>query len=285
MHDIAIIIPVYKVLSEDRFHQFKNLLQKITLNFQSDDSFLEKIIVVNDYPLDKIEEPVRELFKKNGLIDKLLILTNDTNRGQAYSRNRAVEYTKAEYLHFIDQDDFINPVFYENMLQSGKDFVLSNILLILEDGSREYRYLKKRLIRKFKNSDSIRQLRILLFSNISFSPGQYIIRRHVFEEIGKFPDLENKGADDYGLFFNMVIKGNIGFEFKPQAIFYYRIHPIQSKNNLDMTYSLKEFFKGVVVSRKPFFFRLVALFKTSGILEIFNTVLMRSLYFKSTPKF
>ena len=92
-----------------------------------------------------------------------------------------------------------------------------------------------------KKVNSLRYLLPLMLSNIRVSPGSFSITRSLFKKINGFPDLKNKGSDDYGLLIRSM-RNLATVEYSNTATFIYKIHANQSRNELDLVKSLKEFY-------------------------------------------
>lgn len=67
-------------------------------------------------------------------------------------------------------------------------------------------------------------------SNIAVSPGQYILSKSLFENVGGFADLQNKGTDDWGIFYSLNIQHpDTIITFRSEAVLHieYTIHKIE----------------------------------------------------------
>jgi glycosyltransferase involved in cell wall biosynthesis len=101
---ISVIIPVYN--GEKYIAQcLNNILSQTWKNLD--------IIVVNDGSMDKSGEIAGKYPVK--------IIRFETNRGPAAARNAGIDAASGKYLHFMDVDDEINPVFYEKMLAAAEE--------------------------------------------------------------------------------------------------------------------------------------------------------------------
>lgn len=61
-----------------------------------------ELLIVDDCSTDKTRDIV-EVYKKKD--ERICLYENNTNRGAAYSRNRAVRHAKGEFIAFLDSDD------------------------------------------------------------------------------------------------------------------------------------------------------------------------------------
>ncbi len=77
-----------------------------------------EIIVVDDASEDDTLYVVKELKLQN---DCIKVICNDKNKGQGYSRNRALDLATGEYIVFLDSDDFLEPVTFEIAVKKIKE--------------------------------------------------------------------------------------------------------------------------------------------------------------------
>ncbi|MCL2597313.1 MAG: glycosyltransferase family 2 protein [Paludibacter sp.] len=103
---ISVIIPIYN--SENFLRQTMNCVCCQTYKNL-------EIICVLDCPTDNSAEIVALIAKTDERI-KTIVLPK--NIGHANARNIGVKNASGEYIHFMDSDDFINPNFYEKMLEA-----------------------------------------------------------------------------------------------------------------------------------------------------------------------
>ena len=91
---VSVIIPYFQ---KRRYIDFaiKSVLEQSYLNY-------EIIIIYDD--VDKAD--LNYLNQKYSHIDKIKILENEKNLGAGASRNKGIEYSKGEYIAFLDADDY-----------------------------------------------------------------------------------------------------------------------------------------------------------------------------------
>lgn len=100
-YKLAIIVPVYN--GEEFIEQCLNSLlgQKTTYTYQ--------IILVNDGSTDGTAKVIEPYVR-----DKKILYVNQKNKGHSGARNTALELVNAEYITFVDADDYVS----ENLVQS-----------------------------------------------------------------------------------------------------------------------------------------------------------------------
>ncbi len=78
-----------------------------------------EIICVNDCSTDNSAEILKELQKK---FPQITIVSNEENHGVAYTRNKAAEYARGEYLWFVDSDDMLIDGTVKQMYRIAKEY-------------------------------------------------------------------------------------------------------------------------------------------------------------------
>ncbi len=120
---ISIIVPVYngeKVL--------KRCIDSILL--QSYSNF--EVIIINDGSRDKSINIINEYKEKD---NRVKVIDNE-NRGVSESRNIGIEYSRGEYIQFVDCDDYIERDMIKDILESiensNADLVMTGIIIDIE---------------------------------------------------------------------------------------------------------------------------------------------------------
>ena len=120
MKKVSVIVPVYNT---------SNYLEKCITSLLNQTLQDIEIIMVNDGSLDNSREIIEEFQKK----DNRILLFNKENGGQASARNLGLSKATGEYVAFLDSDDYISPVMYEQLYNKAKsmdyDIVLCNYYL------------------------------------------------------------------------------------------------------------------------------------------------------------
>lgn len=228
---LSVVIPCYNIIKNDAF--LNELLKNISVQKESL-FYIEEIILINDSPQFDLEGYIKE----ENRTEKLKIITNSVNSGQAFSRNAGLQIAKGEYIHFIDQDDLIDDDFYSR-ISSIENIIITNCYLFNElKTCKHTKFSKDLFLVLFRK---IKHLRFfLIFDNIVLSPGQVLFKREVVFKNGGFPILQSYGSDDYGLMFNLA-HTELNYTFSKKSNFRHRLHEVQGKKFLNMSESKKEF--------------------------------------------
>lgn len=98
---------------EDYIHECLDSIVNQTLGVDN-----IEVIIVNDCSTDKSVEIAYEYAKQ---YKSIKILNRSENGGTANSRNDGLQYATAEYITFVDSDDFISLNTYETALKKIKE--------------------------------------------------------------------------------------------------------------------------------------------------------------------
>ncbi len=131
---VSIIIPAYN--NEPYISECINsVLNQTYENYE--------IIIVDDASEDDTLYIAKELALQN---DCIRVVNNDENKGQGYSRNRALEIAAGEYIMFLDSDDFLEPVALEvavnKIIKDKSDFVVFD-WKYYKTANKTYSYVNK----------------------------------------------------------------------------------------------------------------------------------------------
>lgn len=139
---ISVIVPVYNV---------EKYLEKCLTSLVNQTLKDVEIIIVNDGSTDNSQEII-EKFKKDNINIKSFF---QKNKGQAAARNFGLLHSSAEYVTYVDGDDYIELDMLENLYQkikeSDDDIFVSDI--IKEDGEKKYIFKNYWQIKEDKNKN------------------------------------------------------------------------------------------------------------------------------------
>ena len=103
---VSIIIPVYNNEAQlDR--SIKSVLSQTYSNFE--------LIIVNDGSRDTSGQ----ICDKYANSDPRVIVIHKNNGGVSSARNAALDVAKGDYIVFVDSDDYVSPMYVENMVKAN----------------------------------------------------------------------------------------------------------------------------------------------------------------------
>lgn len=128
---VSIIIPVFNVESYI-YECLESLKNQTYQNFE--------LIIVDDGSRDNSLNIIKSFMKINK--DMSIYLIVDENHGVAHARNQALKHAKGDFIMFIDPDDYVSPVFVEDLLKgiesSKADIAICDFVKVFEaDNNRE----------------------------------------------------------------------------------------------------------------------------------------------------
>lgn len=123
---ISVIIPCYNA------ERYLDVCLESLLNQTIGLSHLE-IILINDASTDKTLEKMCEY--EALYPEQIMVINYETNRRQGYARNLGLEYSTAEYVTFLDVDDYVAPNMMERMYnkirEGNYDYVICNYYRVI----------------------------------------------------------------------------------------------------------------------------------------------------------
>ena len=93
-----------------------------------------EIIAVDDNSTDNSLKVLKEYESKYP--EKIIVLHNEKNYGQSFSRNLGISMAKGEYIGFLDSDDYVNFEMYKSMYEGAKEndlVVVTGTLFVKDD--------------------------------------------------------------------------------------------------------------------------------------------------------
>lgn len=268
MKSLSCIIPVYGLNIGDNIVYFDALIHSLSeASLVMGNSF--ELVIVNDDKDGTPKQRIVDVCSKYGLDNKVVYLENDCNKGQAYSRNAGVLSSTGDYLHFMDQDDYISRYFYDEFVKLAGDvdiFISKPFFCICNKIKPAF---TKSLLLAYKKANYLDQLWFLLISNVAYSPGQVILSRKSYDSTGGFPVLKNRGADDFGLYYNLIFNTNkFPMHYLENSEFYYRIHSRQNSKLSSTNKSVYEFLNKKKI--KNLRQKVISLLKTNSWMGLVN---------------
>lgn len=186
MKTVSIIVPIY----HGKKH-IPDIIKQIELCVARTGKDVElELILSNDYPEDSIES-----IYNSDIID-IVIINSDRNRGIQGARIEGLNYSSAEYIVFLDQDDRIYPDYFASQLKKigNADAVVCKAV---NEGKPGYDV-------DLKLENIITKEYMLTYGDPIISTGPVLMRRNAIPNIWKENILNTSGADDYFLWLCMI---------------------------------------------------------------------------------
>ena len=199
-NQVDIIIPVYN--SQEFINKTINSVFRQTYKKW-------KIIIIDDASTDntiKLLEKIRKKYKERR---KIVILKNNINSGQAFSRNRGLKYSKSKFVTFLDSDDFWD----KNKLKKQINFMLK---YNYDFTYCDYKSIKNNKIKIIKTPNFFNYKNFT--KNTSIATSAMIIKKKILKNI-LFPDL--RLCEDY-YFKCLILKSKDAYKC-PGVYSFYRL--------------------------------------------------------------
>ncbi|WP_175623292.1 glycosyltransferase family 2 protein [Chryseobacterium schmidteae] len=190
---ISVCIPVYNFDVRELVYDLKKEIETNSIDAE--------IILIDDGSDENFKQINNEL---NHQVNQFILL--EKNIGRSRIRNLFLDYSKTEYLLFLDCD---GKIISSNFLKNYVDFLDENSNAAVVYGGRkvsEKTSSEKYILRwKFaveRENLSLERRKIKPY--LSFQTNNFLIKKNIFESIGFNPDLRKYGYED--LVFSMDLK-------------------------------------------------------------------------------
>lgn len=207
MKMISVIIPLFKGKK-----YVKKLLDNLDQCYQKkelNNNYELEVIFVNDDPQEqKIDT---EVLGDYGF--QVFLINNERNYGIHYSRLKGLKAAKGNYIHFLDQDDYVDEMYYISQLPylTEHDVVICN-----------GKYRKDRVIiydKKIENRITDAEEYFSVLGGI-VSPGQALIKKECIPNAWKENVLTGNYCDDAFLWMLLKNEG-IKFVVNKEILYYH----------------------------------------------------------------
>lgn len=186
-----------------------------------------EVIVVDDESKDKTVEIVTNISKK----DPRVKLFTQKNHGNCYTRNRGIELASGEYIAFIDNDDYLEPIMYEtliSMIESDHSDVAAGLFIkeykVLKE-DKYYNYsaedVKKAEKHVYDNTKDLIEHIIYIDNKLQGYMWNKVYKREVLKDL-RF-DVNLSLLEDCDFTLNLVLKENIKISAINLIFYHYRI--------------------------------------------------------------
>jgi teichuronic acid biosynthesis glycosyltransferase TuaG len=206
---IDIIIPVYNS---------EKYIQNTVMSVLNQTYKYWRLIIVDDGSTDNTRQILYKLYKKYKNKKKIIILKNDVNKGQAFSRNLGLKYSTSKFVSFLDSDDFWD----KNKLKNQIKFMLSNNY---DFTYTDYKIIKNNKIATIKVPDCFDYKKFI--HNSSINTCSIILKKKIIKNI-YFKNL--RFSEDY-YFKCQILKKNINAYRCPGTYAYYLIRNNSLQSN------------------------------------------------------
>ena len=189
MYRMSIIIPVYNAQKTIE-RTLKSILEQMNNDIE--------LIIVDDGSTDQSANLIKKLIQDKSNIK----LYKTKNRGVSQARNYGLSYSNAEWITFLDSDDYYEPNALNtilNNLNQNIDLVIFEYYVKKENHKKE---IKKLIDKSFKDKYDFRENSIYLIRDEMLNaPWNKVYRRSIIiSENIIFPPKVSIGED---LFFNI----------------------------------------------------------------------------------
>ncbi len=187
MFEISVIVPLYKGKK-----YINSIIDQIERACQKISSKSVELLLVNDFPDEIIDDIDSEILS-------IKVINSEVNRGIHGARVYGLNFAQGKYVHFLDQDDEISPMFYMSQLMTIGDADVT-YCRAYSDWTEIY------------NTDSVFEQsnkRENFFVRVPMmSPGQALVKKESIPTIWREQILKNSGCDDYMLWLCMLGNNN-----------------------------------------------------------------------------
>lgn len=209
---VSVIIPTYN------YGQYITKAVDSVLNQTYSDY---EIIIVDDGSTDDTALRLKEHLDRPGSI---ISYHYQDNRGPAAARNRGIELSAGQYIAFCDSDDTWLPTKLAEQIgflegHPEHMMVFSDFSQIKDDGEHEESYFKKREIHPERFKDHFQEL---IMTGMYMYPSTVVLRKKVFDEIGKFNERYRVG-EDREMFMRITRTFPVGFVDKCLVTRFYHV--------------------------------------------------------------
>lgn len=184
-----------------------------------------EIIVINDGSTDRTQKVLTYLDRNIPTLQVVHV----QNGGVSKARNIGVEYSKGEYIGFLDADDLYLP---DNILRKVKALENAENTLLVHSYERIFESKTKTVIDIAKGqSGHVLNTLLSLEKTVIHSPSSVLITKSLYQSIGGF-DQNLSTSADWEFWVRAAKKTPFSVIKEPLSM--YRIHENQMHSNIDL---------------------------------------------------
>lgn len=224
-----------------------HIIRKAVNSILSQDYRDWELIICNDGSKDMTVNILHELEVED---ERIKVISNDRNRGLAYSLNHCLQEVNGEYVARMDADDIILPdrlALQVQFLDSHKDYDVVGGGIILYDESGE----RQTILNPEYPDVKIMRLRVPFFHPT------IMMRKSAYDKLGGYLDLpRTRRGQDLDLWFRFFAAGMKGYNLQQPVIKYHDDQKDQlKKNSIKLSWNLtKTRVKGFKINHFPFYY-------------------------------
>lgn len=174
-----------------------------------------ELILVNDGSTDRSEEIVKS-YKD----DRIIYISYQGNKRQAYARNKGIDVATGEYIGFFDSDDIMMP----DKIEKQVKLLCEDVSVVLAGGNYAYINDNAETGKVLKNSRyrTDEQIRAFMLYADCIALGAALFRREVIEKHQIRFEESKRLAEDYQFFVSMLPYGK--FINMNECLYNYRVN-------------------------------------------------------------
>jgi glycosyltransferase involved in cell wall biosynthesis len=217
MSKVSVVVPIFNA-GNKLSKCIKSILNQTFTDFE--------LILVNDGSTDNSLQVCKEYEKR----DRRIIIIDKNNEGSIATRKRGLDFSKSDYVMFVDADDWINKkmieVLYLETIKSDTDITICNMYRALGTG---FPFIKKNKSEYFSedkiyNQEEIKKdLVVAYFHGHPFPPSlcAKLYKKELLISSGKYLDRISFLGDDLYYNLEVFIKAN-RVKILKKPLYYYR---------------------------------------------------------------
>jgi glycosyltransferase involved in cell wall biosynthesis len=226
---VSVIIPAYNT---------EKYIEKCLSSVVSQTYPTLEILIINDASSDNTLNIIRH-FADND--ERIIIINNETNKGNGVGRNMAVKMATGEYIIFVDSDDYIEPTLVEKAINKALEKQVSTVIIgHYEEHRHTFRKKKIKCIELLpqisgkEKKEDIYQYFLLQHKGLFIQPWKYIVKKSLLID-------NNICFDESGAYFEDIIFSTKLLFFTPDIIPIYEplYHYVYRKKSITHSWSRK----------------------------------------------
>lgn len=238
---VSVIMGVYNSDEKKLERAINSILNQTYKNIE--------LIICNDSSTNGIDKYLNTLDD-----NRIILLSNQTNKGLAYSLNHCLENATGEYIARMDDDDISDITRIEKevaFLRNNPDFDIVGTGIWLIDENKVWGADK---MKEYPSKED------LLFGVVHVHP-TIMVRKSAYDRVGGYRALKKtRRTEDYDLYMRMYASGSKGYNIQENLFYYTQSFETLSKrkfkHRIDEVLCRYEGFKTLNLYPKGYFYLL-----------------------------